>query len=75
MGGVGERRTIDSTAWDIMHQDYGVRRGEGGKEPRDGAAHTQRQGTRWQKIGLAYPYFRKAFSHTGICNKKFVFFR
>ncbi len=32
--------------------DYGVRRREGGREPRDGAAHNQRQGTRWQKMGI-----------------------
>jgi hypothetical protein len=25
---------------------------EGGREPRDGAAHNQRQGTTWQKIKI-----------------------
>ncbi len=31
-GGGGEHKTRDSSAWDIMHQDYGVQRREGGSQ-------------------------------------------
>jgi len=52
MGGGGERRTRDSTAC-MGHNASGLwGTAEGGRETRDGAAHNQRQGTRWQKIKI-----------------------
>ena len=51
-GGGGERRTRDSTAC-MGHKASGLwGTAEGGRETRDGAAHNQRQGTRWQKIKI-----------------------